>query len=207
MLARVRILAAVCSSVFSGFFASSPVRAETLSDPSLSSPVFITRDEAGIVSIAARTESDMAFGQGWAHARDRLFQMDLLRRTASGTVAEIIPFFPLEDDIELRTLGLRRAAERSLDALSVEAQAALKAYAKGVNAHKNAHPLPPEYQFPGPMAVADWTELDSVAVAKLATFQASFSLDDIDRSLAFQAYQANKKVPDASLSSSRTSSA
>lgn len=196
MHARIRALAAAGGLLSSGLFLSPLARAETLSDPSLGSPVSVTRDASGIVSIAARSETDLAFAQGWAHARDRLFQMDLLRRTASGTVAEIIPFFPIEEDIQLRTLGLRRAAERSLASLSAEAKAALKAYAAGVNAYKNANQGPPEYRAPGPGAVADWSDLDSVAVGKLAAFQISFSLDDIDRSLALQSYRANRNVPD-----------
>ena len=112
----------------------------------LDSRARIIRDADGVVHIFARTERDLIFLQGWAHARDRLFQMDTLRRTASGTLAELLGEGALESDVQLRTFGLRRAAERALDVLSPQALAAIDAYAAGVNEYAMANPLPPEYQ-------------------------------------------------------------
>ena len=107
--------------------------------------VKVVRDREGIPHIIARNEHDLILMQAWVHARDRLFQMDVFRRQASGTLAQLLGKGVLGDDVELRTLGLRRAAERSLPILSAEARPALEAYAAGVNAFVREHPLPPEY--------------------------------------------------------------
>jgi penicillin amidase len=90
--------------------------------------------------------------------------------------------------VELRTLGLRRAAERSLAVLSPATQAALEAYAAGVNAFVGGHPLPPEYAALELSQFEPWTPVDSIAVAKLIAFSLSFDLD-IDATLTLLSYQ------------------
>src|SRR5262245_35656476 len=77
-------------------------------------PAQIVRDENGIQHVFAKSETDMAFLQGYAHARDRLFQMDVNRRMTEGTLAELLGQPALANDVMFRTLGLRRAAELSL---------------------------------------------------------------------------------------------
>ena len=76
--------------------------------------------------------------------------------------------------MQLRTIGLHRAAARSLPALSADAQAVLAAYADGVNAWVAGHPLPPEYGALSLTSVRPWRALDSVAVGKLQSFGLSF---------------------------------
>ena len=78
----------------------------------------MVRDIDGIAHIRASNEHDLFFLQGWVHAGDRLFQMDVTRRQASGTLAELLGQGALPSDVQLRTIGLRRAAERSLPAQS-----------------------------------------------------------------------------------------
>ena len=154
----------------------------------LEAPAQLTRDRSGITHVQTRTEADLWFLQGYVHARDRLFQMDEFRRTASGTLAELLGPGALASDVQFRTLGLRRAAERSLAALSPQARAALQAYARGVNAYVARHPLPVQYAALEVTRAAPWTPLDSVAVGKL--FAAQLSLQtDTDSTLAFVAYQ------------------
>src|SRR5689334_6702275 len=92
------------------------------------SAAHIVRDDDGVPHIFANTEADLAYLQGYAHARDRLFQMDTLRRQAAGTLAELLGSTALPSDVQLRTFGIRRAAERSLPVLSAQTRAALKAY-------------------------------------------------------------------------------
>lgn len=92
------------------------------------------RDIEGVAHVNARNQHDLFFLQGWIHADDRLFQMDLTRRQASGTLAELLGQSALAGDVQVRTIGLRRAAERSLPLQSVQTRAALQAYADGVNA-------------------------------------------------------------------------
>ncbi|MCE4556217.1 penicillin acylase family protein [Roseateles cellulosilyticus] len=154
----------------------------------LTAPVELSRDRSGVVHVQARNEADLWFMQGFVHARDRLFQMDEFRRTASGTLAELLGTAALASDVQLRTLGLRRAAERSLAALSPEARATLEAFARGVNAYLAAYPLPMQYAALEITRVAPWTPLDSVVIGKLFAVQLSLETD-IDSTLALAAYQ------------------
>ena len=81
-------------------------------------PAQVATDKDGIPHVFARSETDMVFLQGYVHARDRLFQMDVSRRQADGTLAELLGSgeggTTLASDVMSRTIGLRRAAERSL---------------------------------------------------------------------------------------------
>lgn len=147
------------------------------------------RDANGVPHILAQNEQDLFFLQGWVHTQDRFFQMDVSRRLASGTLAELLGPGALRSDVELRTIGLRRAAERSLPLLSPRTRAALEAYSAGVNAFLQSHPLPPEY---GPLEltqVEPWASLDTLAIGKGILFSLSFNLD-IELTLALLQYQA-----------------
>jgi penicillin G amidase len=147
----------------------------------------ITVDQEGISHVRARNEHDLYFMQGWVHARERLFQMDYNRRLASGTLAELVGTAALASDVQLRTIGLRRAAQRSYDAASARTRATLEAYAEGVNAWAQAHTLPPEYQALHLSAFQPWSPADSMVIGKLLAFSLSFELD-IARTVALQSY-------------------
>jgi penicillin amidase len=162
--------------------------ADPVDVPGLEGPARVDRDADGIAHIRAGTRHDLFFLQGWVHAEDRLFQMDTRRRQADGTLAELLGPAALPTDVQLRTIGLHRAAARSLPALSDDARAVLAAYADGVNAWVAANPLPPEYGALGLTRVRPWTALDSVAVGKLLAFGLSFDLD-IDLTIALLGYQ------------------
>jgi penicillin amidase len=157
--------------------------------PGLNGPARIASDAQGVPHIFAGDEHDLFFLQGWVHAEDRLFQMDLLRQQASGTLAELVGPTALPDDIQLRTLGLRRAAEKSLPLLSQPVREALDAYSEGVNAFTASHPLPPEYDALEITQLEPWSPLDSLAVSKAFAFELSFDLD-IAPTLTFLQYQA-----------------
>ena len=118
-----------------------------------------------------------------------LFQMDVLRRQADGTLAELLGEAALASDVQLRTFGVRRGAEPSVPLLSPEARAGLKAYAAGVNAYDRAS-LPPEYAALEVTQFRPWTEVDSVSVLRLLLFQLSFDISEIQQTLALSAYQA-----------------
>jgi penicillin amidase len=150
----------------------------------------ITRDTKDVPHVSATNDHDVYFLQGYVHAQDRLFQMDYSRRQASGTLAELLGPAALSADVQMRTFGLRRAAEASLPVLSPETQAALSAYTDGVNAYVAAHPaLPPEYGVVGVTTFEPWTPTDSVAIGKLIAFGLSFDLSDIDNTVALLSYQ------------------
>src|SRR5271169_2512319 len=74
----------------------------------------IERDAAGIPLITAQDDDDAAFGLGFVHAQDRLFQMELQRRFAAGRLAEIFGPQALPADKQMRVLGLHRAAEAEI---------------------------------------------------------------------------------------------
>jgi penicillin amidase len=150
----------------------------------------IVRDDDGIPHVFAQNERDMLFLQGWAHARDRLFQMDVSRRQADGTLAELLGAGALASDVQLRTIGIRRSAERSLDVLPREVQSALDAYAKGVNAYIARHALPAEYGSLEITKFRPWVPADSVSLVKMLAFATGFELLDLDRSTLLNAYTA-----------------
>ncbi len=157
----------------------------------LKAGALVTRDIHGIAHIHALNDHDLYFLQGYVHAQDRLFQMDTARRRASGTLAELLGPAALASDVELRTIGIRRAAERSLPVISRESRDALEAYARGVNAWvAGAASLPPEYAALEIRRFQKWTALDSMTVAKSITFSLSFGLEDIDNTIALQTYSA-----------------
>lgn len=102
--------------------------------PGLSAPVAITFDAHGIPRIRAETEADAWRALGLLHARDRMFQMESMRRGATGRLAELAGAGALRLDRYMRLLDLERRAQADFDALPAEARAALEAYAEGVNA-------------------------------------------------------------------------
>lgn len=195
-------IAAVCS--LAGAIASTHAQ-DRIEIEGLRAPVVMGRDANGIVHIFAGHETDLALAQGWAHARDRLFQMDLFRRQASGTLAELLGRAALASDVELRTLGLRRAAACSLKlanggcpfqpdhGLSQDTVDALEAYAKGVNGFVAANDLPPAYPALGVSEFSEWTALDSATVARGLAFNLSFDLDDLENTEALAAYTEEGK--------------
>ncbi|MBU8540272.1 penicillin acylase family protein [Falsiroseomonas tokyonensis] len=115
-------------------FTSLPDAREELAIPSLSAPVAITLDAQGIPRIRAETERDAAVALGYLHARDRMFQMEAMRRSAAGRLAELAGPSALRLDRMSRTLGLLPRAEADLAALDPGTRDMLEAYAEGVNA-------------------------------------------------------------------------
>src|SRR5581483_8471025 len=97
--------------------------------------VTIARDADGVPLIAARDDADAAFGLGFAHAQDRLFQMETMRRYGAGRLSEIFGARAVGIDRQMRVLGLYRFAEASFAHLSAPVQRVFRAYAAGVNAY------------------------------------------------------------------------
>ena len=173
--------------------ASLTAQAETTL-PGLEAPVTVVRDSSGIPHIFADGDHDVFFMQGWVHAQDRLFQMDLIRRQVSGTLAELLGPSALENDVISRTLGLGRAAERSLNAHPQRFKDLLQAYSDGVNAFidsaEAANLLPLEYSVLQLSQVVRWTPLDSAMVGKGLAAQTSLSvMGDIDLTVALAAFR------------------
>ncbi|MBD0271000.1 MAG: penicillin acylase family protein [Acetobacteraceae bacterium] len=131
-LAAVPLLAAVAVSGLLWWSLPSPRATPRI--PGLSAPVEVALDRHGIPRVDAATERDAAAALGWLHARDRMFPMEMMRRGASGRLAELAGPAMLMNDRFVRTLGLLRRAEADLAILPAETRAVLEAYAAGVNA-------------------------------------------------------------------------
>ena len=141
----------------------------TLALAGLHDRVTVRRDERGIPYIEAKNDADLYFAQGYVTASDRLWQMDLLRRSERGELAEVLGGAALEQDKQHRTLGFAQEVEAELARATPATRALLDAYASGVNAYiasLDAKALPPEFlvlQYkPKP-----WTPADSLMVGKL----------------------------------------
>ena len=131
----------------------------------LSAPVTVQRDARGVPHIKASSMDDLIFAQGFVTAQDRLWQMDLLRRHASGELAAILGRPAIGHDRLQRILQLREAADRATAALPKDQMHWLQVYARGVNAsmaEQHRH-LPVEFRALG-YEPAPWTPRDSVLV-------------------------------------------
>ena len=171
-------------------FSAQTAFAEDFSFPGLSGTVTVTEDQYGVPSIRGTSETDVAFVQGYIHARDRFFQMDYFRKVASGKLAELLGQAALPTDVQLRTLGLGRAALKSWQNLDAETKGILQAYANGVNAWLGSSPLPPEYLGLELTKVEPWQPVDSLAYIKLVAWDLAFSLGDIENTINLLTYQA-----------------
>ena len=133
----------------------------------LTAPVRIYRDRYAIPHIVAESLADAVFGQGYAHAQDRLWQMEMSRRYLQGRLSEMLGEVALGADIEMRTYGLYRAAEATLAHLAPQTQTLLQSYAAGVNAFMAEYStrLPIEFALAG-VTPEPWRPADSIAVLK-----------------------------------------
>jgi penicillin amidase len=108
--------------------------AGTLRVPGLAARVDVIRDETGIAHLYAATPDDLFLAQGFVHASERMWQMEVFRHIGAGRVSELFGASQVDTDRFIRTLGWRRAAERDLAALDAATVRALERYAAGVNA-------------------------------------------------------------------------
>ncbi len=114
--------------------ASLPIRDGELQIKELYLPVTVTTDRFGVPTITASTRRDAALALGYVTAQDRLFQMDLLRRRASGRLSEIVGDIAVKTDKRQRVIGFYRVTQAIVANLSNEQRELLVAYADGVNA-------------------------------------------------------------------------
>ncbi|MAT98160.1 MAG: hypothetical protein CL608_13530 [Anaerolineaceae bacterium] len=133
----------------------------------LQGKVTVRRDRWGIPHIHAKNRHDLFLAQGYVHAQDRLWQMELNRRAARGTLSAVFGPLTLETDRLSRTFGFARLAHTTLEMLETQARNDLTAYTAGVNAFLASHSLLPiEFSIvqhrPQP-----WELLDSIAYAHL----------------------------------------
>ncbi len=173
----------------------------------LRGPVAITRDLFGVPHIEAESIDDAFLGLGFAHAQDRLWQMEMLRREASGTLSELFGHGTLARDRLARTLGLRHDAQQELERLPRPVRRQLERYAAGVNrwlreVRSTAVPRPFEVRWLG-VEFADWSAADTLAIVRLRAWalsrslSASLLLERLRNSLGGVASQVFFPVPPA----------
>jgi penicillin amidase len=156
----------------------------------LAGAVEIWRDSVGVPHIWASSAEDLFFAQGYVHAQDRLWQMELLRRVAEGRLAEVMGAELLDTDRFLRTVGLGRAARAAAATLDPEHRIWLESYAAGVNAWLDGRrgALPPEFLAlrirPARWEVEHSLMLEKIMAWDLAAYQRGLDLARAGRRLA-----------------------
>ena len=139
----------------------------------LSDEVEVLRDQNGIPHIYAKTDADAFFALGVVHAQDRLWQMEVNRRTAAGRLSEVFGSALLGTDKFLRTMGFAKAAESGARSLNDRTLAELEAYALGVNSYMASRKgaMPPEFLLRSPEGdLEPWTVLDSLGWLKMMSY-------------------------------------
>ncbi|HEY4227563.1 MAG TPA: penicillin acylase family protein, partial [Candidatus Limnocylindrales bacterium] len=168
----------------------------TINVDGLHHPATVTRDAAGIIQITATDPHDLFEAQGYVHAQERMWQMEISRRIGAGRLSELFGADEVTTDSFIRTLGWRQAAQRDLDAMSPESKAILQAYADGVNAWIKEHDGRLSTAFVvtglksglggvGGYALEPWTPLDTATWQKVQAWSLGGNIDsEIFRMLA-----------------------
>ena len=146
----------------------------TFQAPGLQASVQIVRDKWGVPHIYAENDHDLFFAQGYAHAQDRLWQMEMDRNAAKGTLAGLVGKGAVDTDKFIRTIGLWRSAEQDWALLDADTRASLEDYAAGVNAYIDSHRdrLPVEFVMVG-VNPEPWQPVDSLSIANLMALSLS----------------------------------
>ena len=125
-------------AVLALFAPAAPASAENLAVPGLHQPVEIVKDHWGVAHIYAKDEHDLFFAQGYNVASDRLFQLEIWRRQATGTVAEILGPKEVTRDIGNRLFRYRGDMAKELDWYHPRGAAIINAFVDGINAYMAA---------------------------------------------------------------------
>ena len=153
--------------ILSSCFAQTPT--ETLNVSGLKENVIVRRDGRSIPYIEAKNDADLYFAQGFITAQDRLWQMDLYRRVASGTTAELFGNAALEEDRRWRRFGFSELVKETYKNFSPEYKSVLDNYARGVNAYiatLDKDSLPAEFKILQ-YKPAEWKPTDSLIIGKI----------------------------------------
>ncbi|SCE41004.1 penicillin amidase [Streptomyces sp. DvalAA-19] len=197
LLLLVLVLALVAGVGFGAYWSVSTVRASypqttgTITLEGLSGDVEVKRDAYGVPQLYADTDADLFRAQGFVHAQDRFWEMDVRRHMTAGRLSEMFGSGQVETDAFLRTLGWRKVAQEEYDkVLDGETKKNLQSYAEGVNAYlkgKEGRDISVEYAALGltnDYKPGEWTPVDSVAWLKAMAWDLRGNMqDEIDRSL------------------------
>ncbi|MEU2155609.1 penicillin acylase family protein [Streptomyces sp. NPDC019396] len=213
LIVIVLVLALIGTVGWGSYWGLSTVRASfpqttgTIELPGLSGRVEVKRDGNGIPQIYANSDEDLFRAQGYVHAQDRFWEMDVRRHVTAGRLSEMFGSGQVDTDAYLRTLGWRRVAQQEYDnVLSKETKEYLQAYAAGVNAYlagRENDDISVEYAalgFTNDYKPEKWSPVDSVAWLKAMAWDLRGNMqDEIDRSLMssrLSAQQIKELYPD-----------
>ncbi len=145
-----------------------------IDDPGVETKVEVYRNIYGIPHIVAGSESDLFFALGYCHAEDRLWQMDILRRTAAGRLSEVLGSKAVISDKFMRVIDIRGIAGSVYNGLSKQSKDILRAYSDGVNSFisHNKSRLPFEFGSLGYLP-EKWSPVDCILISRLFAFQLS----------------------------------
>ncbi len=168
-----------------------PANVANVALPGLGAAVDVRYDARDVPHVSCAQAADCFAVQGYLHARDRLFQMDFLRRVATGHLAELVGPLGLEQDVQLRAILSTRYGQpigaALAGALDAATAALVGAYVNGINAylaHLRGAPgeMPGEYaQLPYPVTptdIPDWTVADVMSFVRLQQYSLSSTLDE-----------------------------
>lgn len=136
----------------------------------------VYRNAFGIPHIVAKSEDDLFFAQGFAHAQDRLWQMDLWRRAGRGTLAEVLGHDLVDVDLYMRAVDIRAIAAKQLSTLNASSKRILNAYAAGVNTFIESSKHNLQFEFDALEYTPNaWTAEDCLIVGRVFAFELSTS--------------------------------
>lgn len=145
----VSILILFCLTLYFKMKKSVPNLAEKIQYNGLQKPLEIKTDEFGVPHIIASNKEDLYFGLGYAQARERLFQMQILKRVIAGRISELVGKKGLEVDILFRHIGFKYYSEKwireNLSSAPQDVVRYIEKYLEGVNSFAATHPLPAEF--------------------------------------------------------------
>ena len=162
-------------------YISVPDSYEALNSDKIKQNVKVYFNAFGIPAIEAANEQDLFFATGYLHARDRLWQMDIMRRTAFARLSEIFGKETLELDKFFKTLSFADIVRKSKARLDKKTLAALDAYSAGINKFIEEHSSELSFEFQAlDYLPENWSPSDCIAISKLMAFDMSIGfINDI----------------------------
>jgi len=188
----VLLLVIVVVVLFLGIRASLPQLDGEIVVSGIEATASIARDQDGIPIITAANRRDLAFATGFAHAQDRFFQMDMIRRQAAGELSELVGRVALEVDKRFRFHRFRDRARTVLERAADSDRAVIDAYAEGVNAGLASLGARPFEYFVLGAEPRPWAGEDSVLVvfAMYMNLNDSRARKEVQRGLAHRVLPA-----------------
>ena len=166
------LLAAIAAGLYLSAVYRAPVPDDLpeLAAPGLSAPATIRYDPRRRPFVEAADFTDAVFVQGWLHARERFWQMELLRRAGKGRLAELLGAGILGTDVEITLAGVPRLARRMIANADADTLAVVDAYVAGINLALETLVPPLEFELLRTQP-APWQREDVFAVGGIMAFQ------------------------------------